>query len=167
MLGALARVEQALTHYSVLKKRSDVSSTIEAIRPPRSARIIRMKTLKLVPVLLLLLGVAASPLRAQDDSNKSLGEKTSESLGKAKDGTVDETHKVANTTRHESHKVANTTRHESHKVANTTRHTTHKVANITRHESHRVANTARHVTHKKSDTSSDAARKTDGAAAAQ
>ena len=90
-----------------------------------------MKILKLIPTFLLLLGVAASPLRAQDVSNTSVGEKTSEGLEKAKDGTVDETHKVANTTRHESHKVANTTRHESHKVANTTRHESHKVANTT------------------------------------
>lgn len=129
--------------------------------------LIKMKILKLVPAFLLLLGVATSPLYAQDNSNKSLGEKTSESLEKAKDNTVDATHKVANTTRHETHKVANTTRHATHKVANTTRHTTHKVANITRHTTHKVANTTRHVTHKKSNASSNAAQKSDNVATPQ
>ena len=134
---------------------------VDAIRTPRLARNVLMKFLKLVPTFLLLLGVAASPLRAQDDSNKSLGEKTV-------DTTKHVTHKVANTTRHTTHKVANTTRHESHKVANTTRHTTHKVAKTTRHESHKVANTARHTTGTKSDANSDAAApKTDNAATPQ
>ena len=97
---------------------------------------------KLLPALLLLLGVAASPLRAQDDSNKSLGEKTSEGVEKAKDNTVEETHKVANTTRHESHKVANTTRHESHKVANTTRHETGKKADASGDANEKTNNAA-------------------------
>lgn len=122
---------------------------IGAILSRRSARISLVKIFKLTPALFLLLGVAASPLRAQDDSNKSLGEKT------------------VDTTKHETHKVANTTRHVTHKVANTTRHETHKVANTTRHETHKVANTTRHVTSKKSDASNDSAQRTNNTATPQ
>ena len=115
-----------------------------------------MHTRKLIPIILLLSGFAISPLRAQEDSNKSLGEKTSEGVENVKDTTVHETHKVANTTRHVTHKVANTTRHETHKVAKTTRHETHKAANTVRHE-----------TGKKSDASGDASQTTDKAATPQ
>lgn len=109
-----------------------------------------MKKLLFTP-LVLLLALAASPLRAQDHSEKTLGEKTAEAgqatkrtarkVGattkhvaiRARDKTADAARSTAHATRRTARKVGATTQRAARSTVHATKRTARKVGASTGH----------------------------------